>query len=256
MKTPEECGRNPDPLTGAAGSHPLGTGLGGSAGALGGAALGAVFGPIGMLVGGIAGTLAGAAAGHATAERLDPTCEAEYWREQHDSGLLGEISGEEDEFDRDWLPAYRHGGESRQRLGPREWNDTLDAELAAGWPSARGRSTLDWGRARQAVRGGWERADRTFSAYAAVDGHFESHFESAEYGESGRGFDEYRSAYRYGVYARSSNPDRQWDDTIERELAPGWERARGDSSLEWHDARHAARAAWDRLQSGTGPDLR
>jgi hypothetical protein len=256
MTADNDCGRNPDPLTGAAGSHPLGTGLGGGAGALGGAALGAVFGPIGMLVGGIAGTLAGAAAGHATAEQLDPTCEAEYWREQHDSSLLGEISGEEDEFERDWLPAYRLGGESRQRLGARPWDDALDAELAAGWPAARGRSTLDWGRARQAVRGGWERAERTYAAYADVDGFFESRFESVEYRDPGREFEDYRSAYRYGVYARSSNPDRQWDATVERELAPGWERARGASTLEWHDARHAAREAWDRLQSGTGPDLR
>jgi hypothetical protein len=255
----DDCSRNPDPITKAPGSHPLGTGVGGIAGADGGAAVGALFGPIGLIVGGIAGTIAGAAAGHGAAEALDPTCELEYWREEHPRRLGAANDGATDanaDYERDWWPAYRYGSDSRSRIGRRAWDDDLDRELSGSWSGARKDSTLDWQRARPAVQAGWERADRTFDAYDESDGYFRERFERSEFREPGRGFDDYRNAYRYGLYARSSNPDRQWDDTLERELAPGWQRARGGSPLEWDQARHAAREGWDRVQSGTAPDLR
>ena len=51
---------NPDPITGAPGSHPVGVGLGGTSGAVVGAAIGSLLGPIGTLIRGAAGTIAGA----------------------------------------------------------------------------------------------------------------------------------------------------------------------------------------------------
>jgi phage tail tape-measure protein len=46
---------NRDPITGASGSHPVGTGIGATGGAIAGAAIGTVAGPIGAAVGLVAG---------------------------------------------------------------------------------------------------------------------------------------------------------------------------------------------------------
>ena len=68
-----ELDRNPDPITGAPGSHPLGTGIGTGSGALTGAALGMIGGPVGAAIGLIAGGITGALVGHEAGEYNDPT---------------------------------------------------------------------------------------------------------------------------------------------------------------------------------------
>ena len=72
-KTPNSPDRNPDPLTGAAGSHPTGTGIGSASGAAAGAAIGSVGGPVGAIIGGVAGAVTGAVIGHKAGEANDPT---------------------------------------------------------------------------------------------------------------------------------------------------------------------------------------
>jgi hypothetical protein len=235
------CRRHPDPLSGSRGAHPLGTGLGAGSGAAIGFAAGAAFGPIGMLIGGVGGALAGAAAGHAAAESLEPTCEREYWSTEHPRR---DYARSEFDFDRDYFPAYRYGAEARRRFGARRWEDRVEGELAAQWPQARGRSRLDWSAARPAVREAWERASRTYTAYADADTYFATRWGDAEYHDLGYDFEDFRNAYRYGVYVRRSHPARQWDARLERALEPGWDTARGASRLDWERARHAAREAW------------
>src|SRR5690242_20849258 len=76
--------RNPDPITGAPGSHPVGTGLGAAAGGLAaGAAVGTVAGPVGSVVGAAVGAIAGGLAGKGIAELIDPTAEEAYWRDNY-----------------------------------------------------------------------------------------------------------------------------------------------------------------------------
>ena len=71
---PDSNPANKDPLTGAPGSHPIGTGIGSAGAAAAGAAVGgAVAGPAGILVGGTIGAVAGAVAGHAVGETTNPT---------------------------------------------------------------------------------------------------------------------------------------------------------------------------------------
>src|SRR5260221_4354034 len=71
---------NRDPLTGAPGAHPLGTGLGAVAGgAATGAAIGTVAGPVGTAAGIVAGAVVGGLAGKGVAEKVDPTVEDAYW---------------------------------------------------------------------------------------------------------------------------------------------------------------------------------
>jgi hypothetical protein len=62
----------------------------------------------------------------------------------------------------------------------------------------------------------------------------------------GQPFELWRTAYQYGWQARMMHGDRQWTE-VERDLERGWRDSRGQSNLEWPDARHAAKDAWDRV---------
>jgi len=63
----------------------------------------------------------------------------------------------------------------------------------------------------------------------------------------------YRPAYEYGWQARMMHPGAEWAE-IEPKLAAGWAQARGDSKLEWSDAQHAAKDAWDRIGPPIGAE--
>ena len=65
---------NRDPITGAPGAHPVGTGVGAAAGGIAaGAAAGSVVGPVGTVVGAAVGAVAGGLVGKGVAEKVDPT---------------------------------------------------------------------------------------------------------------------------------------------------------------------------------------
>jgi hypothetical protein len=166
----ETTDENRDPITGAPGSHPVGTGVGATVGgAAGGAALGAavaaaegaiagtmVGGPvgtaIGTAVGVVAGAIGGGYAGKAVAERIDPTAEEAYWNENYRSRPYVD---EDETFD-DYAPAYRYGWESRERYPDRNYED-IEAELEQGWQGACCNSKLDWSQAKFATRDAWDR---------------------------------------------------------------------------------------------------
>jgi hypothetical protein len=243
---------NRDPITKAPGSHPVGTGLGAAGGAVAGAAIGGLFGPLGMLVGGGVGALAGGGAGHAVGERVNPTGEIEYWssesqnRDYYDSEL---------DFDRDYLPAYRHGWESRSTLHDRDWDDGVEEELQTDWDTVRGDSSLEWDEARPAVRDAWDRTDQTYRAYSGVDSYFQDRYSDTDYYDTAYEYDDYRPAYRFGTYARSQYPEREWDDRLESELKREWKEFKGDSRLTWDKAKYAARDAWDSVERALPGDF-
>lgn len=152
---------NPDPITGAPGSHPVGTGVGaaggGAAGALAGAGIGAVAGPVGAAVGGAIGAVAGAfgggAVGKAVAEDIDPTVENDYWsknytsRPYYQTGLT---------YDDDYRPAYQTGWQSACQYKGRSF-DEAEGDLKNDWERTKTRSRLDWEQAKGAVRDAWDR---------------------------------------------------------------------------------------------------
>lgn len=143
---------NPDPITGAPGSHPVGTGLGAAAGGMAaGAAVGTVAGPVGTAIGAAVGAIAGGLAGHGIAELVDPTAEEAYWRENYSSRPY--VAG--DSFD-DFGPAYGYGVSSYSKYPDRTF-DELEPDLGRDWDAARGTSTLEWDRAKLAVRDSWQR---------------------------------------------------------------------------------------------------
>ena len=162
----DEPDANRDPITHEPGSHPLGTGVGSAgAGAAGAAIGGAVGGPVGAILGGAAGAVVGGIAGHNAAERVNPTVEDAYWRENFETRPYVRDDASYDEY----RPAYRYGWESRERLAGREF-DEVEPELERGWTGARGGSRLEWTDAREATRDAWRRIERGIPGDADRDG--------------------------------------------------------------------------------------
>ncbi len=148
---------NRDPLTGAPGSHPVGTGIGAVVGgAAAGAATGTVAGPVGTVIGAAVGAVVGGLAGKGVAEAIDPTVEDAYWRENYQ-----ERPYVEDEFGYDdYGPAYGYGVNAYDRYPDRGF-DEVEPELSRDWGTTRGTSRLDWNRAKHATRDAWNRVSDT-----------------------------------------------------------------------------------------------
>jgi hypothetical protein len=147
---------NRDPITGEAGAHPVGVGLGAAGVGAAGAAVGAVAGPVGAAVGAVVGGVAGGLAGKGIAESIDPTAEDDYWRENFRSRPYYREASDYEEY----RPAYRYGWESRSRFPDRTW-DEVENDLSHDWATARGQSRMTWAQARPATRDAWDRIHRT-----------------------------------------------------------------------------------------------
>src|SRR5207253_1949733 len=145
---------NPDPITGAPGAHPVGTGVGAAGGGAAGALIGTAAGPIGTAVGAVVGAVAGGLAGKGVAESVNPTAEEEYWRDNY---TTRPYVREGEQFN-DYQSAYRYGWESRCRYDTKSFDD-VEEDLAGGWEGVRGTSRLNWDRARQASKDAWDRVD-------------------------------------------------------------------------------------------------
>jgi hypothetical protein len=221
--------------------HPPGVAVAPPGGRTGEPAGVAPAGPIGMLLGGALGTVAGGLGGRRAEDLLDPAVEADYWRQAH---LARPYVESRYSFDTDYLPAYRFGAERRAESVPPPWDDALEVVLHEEWLHRRANSALTWAQARAVVRDAWDRADRSYRAYRAVDRYYEARFELAAHREPGYAYGDYRPAYRYGTWARAAEPARDWDEALEDELERGWQRAKGSSRLSWERARAAVQEAW------------
>ena len=153
---PRDTDANRDPITGAPGAHPVGTGIGAAlGGAAAGAATGTVAGPVGTIVGAAVGAIVGGLAGKRVAESIDPTREDAYWRDNFTDRPYVENGSS---FD-DYGPAYGYGVTAYTQYPDRKFDD-VEADLSRGWSKARGNSRLAWERARNASRDAWDRVSR------------------------------------------------------------------------------------------------
>lgn len=147
--------RNPDPITGESGSHPIGSGLGAAVGgAAAGAATGSVAGPLGTIAGTIVGGIAGAVAGKAIAETIDPTVESSYWLEEYRNRPYFDKTYEY----KDYEPAYRAGWESY--AADSEWASVeprAKKRWEENWESEGGAPSMTWEQAQQAARDAYYR---------------------------------------------------------------------------------------------------
>jgi len=158
-KREEAQAANRDPISGAPGSHPVGTALGaaagGAAGALGaaavGGAMGAVVGPAGAVAGAAIGAVVGGLAGKAAGEAIDPTVETAYWREQFPSRPYASAGKFED-----YEPAYSLANRRFADASHKTFEE-VEPVLEREWPVAAKRSPLAWQDARNASRDAWDR---------------------------------------------------------------------------------------------------
>jgi len=161
---------NPDPISGAAGAHPLGTSIGAAGGAAAGASIGAVAGPIGAALGTLVGAVAGGLAGKEAAEAIKPTdpahrhpvdpsqllnpiAEDDYWRAHYASRPYVETGASYETY----RPAYQYGWDGHRRYRGRRFDD-VEAELRREWE--RHDRELSWEEAREAARDAWLRIER------------------------------------------------------------------------------------------------
>lgn len=160
--------RNPDPITGAPGSHPVGTSIGSASGAATGAALGAIGGPVGAIIGGVAGAIVGGGVGHAAGEWNDPTEDEAYWKKSYTDRPYVK-KGES--FD-NYADAYRYGGEAARSNPDRSFSD-VETDVRAGYERHPAATNRPYDTARPAIedaytRAAQQRAARLRSADASV----------------------------------------------------------------------------------------
>lgn len=156
---------NRDPITGAPGSHPVGTGVGAAAGGATGAVIGAVGGPVGMLAGAAVGAIVGGLAGKGVGEAVNPTVEDAYWRGQYNNEPY---YVKERTYD-DYAPAYRTGYEAQSRYEGKRF-DEVESDLQRDYETTRGNARLSWNDAKQATRAAWDRVERAVPGDSDRDG--------------------------------------------------------------------------------------
>jgi hypothetical protein len=168
-KTPTD--KNPanrDPITGAPGSHPVGTAAGATSGGVAGAVIGtAAGGPVGAAVGAAVGAVAGGLAGHAAGEAINPSVEDIYWRQAH----IREPYYRKEFTYQDYGPAYRVGylGADRYRGRNRRFDD-VEPELREEYERIKDKSRFAWEEAKVAARAAWDRVERAMPGDLDKDG--------------------------------------------------------------------------------------
>lgn len=156
---------NRDPITGAPGAHPVGTGLGAAAGGTAGAAIGSVAGPVGTVVGAAIGAVVGGLGGKAAGEAVNPTAEEAYWRENYKKESYVKAEHSYDEY----APAYRTGYENRAKYAGKTFEEA-EGDLRTDYERTRANSRLEWDDARNASRAAWHRVERVIPGDADGDG--------------------------------------------------------------------------------------
>ena len=79
----------------------------------------------------------------------------------------------------------------------------------------------------------------------AEDAYWRENYASRPYAQNAT-YNEYGPAFGYGVDAFARYPGRSFPE-VEPDLARDWRSRRGNSSLDWDRAQHAARDAWQRV---------
>jgi hypothetical protein len=130
---PPKGERNADPITNAAGSHPIETGIGAAlAGAASGMAMGTVAGPVAAAVGVAVGAVAGGYAGKGIGEMIDPTTDDNWLRDNFKSRPY---VAKGDRYE-DFHPAYRYGALAEAKYGD-AGIDLMDAQLQCDWEASK-----------------------------------------------------------------------------------------------------------------------
>lgn len=87
---------------------------------------------------------------------------------------------------------------------------------------------------------------RTRNDWASEELYWRDNYQQRPYFESGRDFDYYQPAYRFGFDARERYEGDEWND-IESDLSRDWDDYKDRGRSTWQQVKDAVRDAWDRL---------
>ena len=73
--------------------------------------------------------------------------------------------------------------------------------------------------------------------------HFKNTYQERPYYKSGREWNDYEPAYKYGYDTYGQYQGRRFED-VESDLERGWDKTKANSRLAWADARGAVRDGW------------
>jgi len=165
MNNPNDKDVNADPISGAPGSHPVGTGVGAVGGGATGAAIGAAAGPVGAVAGAVIGAVVGGYAGKSVAEMIDPTAEDAYWRDNYKNETYANRDLGYDQYE----PAYRTGYTGYGKHAGKKWDD-VENDLQRDYEETKGQSSLAWSDAKDASKAAWHKVERALPGDADRDG--------------------------------------------------------------------------------------
>jgi len=240
---------NRDPLTGAPGAHPVGTGAGAATGGTVGAVIGAaVGGPVGAILGAAVAGLTGGLAGKGLAESVNPTEEDSFWSDAYKDRPYAQDRSYED-----LRPAYRYGWESRTRYADRTWND-VETDLQNDWSQRQSSSTnLDWNTAKPAAYDAWNRVESRHRYNTEEEPYWQQSYKDRPYAQN-RKYEDLSPAYKYGWESGSTHGRAGSWDEHENSLERGWDKAKGQTQLAWHEAKDAVRDSWNRATNRWSDD--
>ncbi len=120
------------------------------------------------------------------------------------------------------------------------------AAMGAATGAALGPAGMIAGAAAGAIFGGGVGHEVGEDIYPTQLAWWKDNYVSRPYVAKGTPFEYYEPAYRYGIEAGINNKGHDFGD-LEPSLRNNWNIARGQTSLEWNEAKHAARDAFERL---------
>jgi hypothetical protein len=85
------------------------------------------------------------------------------------------------------------------------------------------------------------------------DAYWQSAYPERQYARADRGYEYYRSAYRYGYDAAIHYRRHAWDD-VEDELRRIWDDQHDSATLPWTEMRDAIHDAWDHVRGESDDD--
>jgi len=146
-------------------------------------------------------------------------------------------------------PAYRYGYDLAydERYMDRDWNE-IEPETRREWEREHPGSL--WDDVKDAVENAWNEVQNTFDFeedYQSYDDRFRTHY-TGTYTATGRSYDYYEPAYRYG-HSMAYNEryvDRDWDE-IEMDARNEWETEYGQGT--WDNVKSAVQNAWNEVQN-------
>ena len=178
---------------------------------------------------------------------LDYSAYSPAFREHHQT-TYGASGRDYTQYD----PAYRFGytlaGDKRYDTY-NTW-DEMEADARNAWESGENAAQGAWEEFKDAVRHGWEEVKDALDMeadYADFETGYRQHYQTT-FGSSGRDYDWYSPAYRYGYTLAG---DERWDEyetweELEAEARRDWEsRANDGLGGTWDDFKDAIRRGWE-----------